>query len=97
MFVLWNLGTLLGAAGAAALGDPARFGLDAAIPAGFLALIWPRLRDRRTLAVAGGAAAIALLLTPVLRPGIPVLIASVAAVAAGVLTVLRRTGPPVTR
>ncbi len=85
IFGLWNLGTLLGAAGAAALGDPARFGLDAAIPAGFLALIWPRLRDRRMLGVALAAAAVALVLTPVLRPGVPVLVAGSVAVAAGVL------------
>lgn len=89
IFVLWNLGTLLGAVGAAALGDPAQFGLDAAIPAGFLALIWPRLRDRRMLVVALAAAAVALLLTPVLRPGVPVLVAGSVAVAAGVLQLRR--------
>ena len=35
IYVLWNLGTLIGALGAAALDDPRTLGLDAAVPAGF--------------------------------------------------------------
>lgn len=89
IFVLWNIGTVLGAVGATALGNPAQFGLDAAIPAGFLALIWPRLRDRRMLEVALAAGAVALVLTPLLRPGVPVLVAGSVAVAAGVLQLRR--------
>jgi predicted branched-subunit amino acid permease len=41
VYVLWNLGTIIGAAGASAIDDPATLGLDAAIPAGFIALLWP--------------------------------------------------------
>lgn len=89
VYVLWNLGTLLGAVGASALDDPARFGLDAAIPAGFLALLWPRLKDRTAWLVAAGAAVIALALTPLTRPGIPVLASAVVAVAAGMLMTRR--------
>ncbi|HEY3714789.1 MAG TPA: AzlC family ABC transporter permease [Jatrophihabitantaceae bacterium] len=44
IYVVWNATTLAGAAGAQALGDPERFGLDAVIPAAFLALLAPRLR-----------------------------------------------------
>lgn len=83
VFVLWNLATLVGALGAAALGDPRTLGLDAAIPAGFLALLWPRLRDRESWAVALAGAGLALVLTPVLPPGLPVLAAALVAVAAG--------------
>lgn len=83
IYVLWNLGTLLGALGASSLDDPARFGLDAAIPAGFIALLWPRLRDRVAWAVAAGAAIVALTLTPVAPPGIPVLASALVALAAG--------------
>ena len=89
VFVFWNLATLLGSLSAEAIGDPRTFGLDAAIPAGFLALVWPRLRDRRSWGVAIGASVVALALTPVLRPGVPVLASSVVAVTAGVLTVRR--------
>lgn len=76
VFVLWNIGTAAGALGAAALDDPATLGLDAAIPAGFIALLWPRLVDRTAWAVALAGAALAIALTPVLRPGLPVLAAA---------------------
>jgi 4-azaleucine resistance transporter AzlC len=85
VYILWNIGTLLGALGAAAIGDPATLGLDAAIPAAFLALLWPRLVNRSmwALAVAGGVVAIAL--TPFLRPGLPVLAAGLVALIASAL------------
>jgi predicted branched-subunit amino acid permease len=74
VFVFWNLSTLLGAAGTSALGDPSRLGLDAVVPAAFLALLAPRLRsgaiERR---VAIGGAAIAVGLIPFTPPGVPVL------------------------
>ena len=75
VYVLWNLATLLGAVGAAAL-DPRRLGLDAAVGAAFLGLLWPRLARARGVA-AGGAllAAVAVPLTP---PGVPVLVAALA-------------------
>ena len=73
IFILWNLGTLLGALGAAALPRPEVLGLDAAIPGAFLALLWPRLRSRQAWALAAAAAVVALALTPVLSPGLPVL------------------------
>lgn len=78
VYVLWNLGTLLGAAGAARLGDPASFGLDAAVPAAFLALLAPRLREREALRIAVAGALLALAVTPFVKPGIPVLVAAVA-------------------
>jgi predicted branched-subunit amino acid permease len=77
VYTFWNLSTLLGAVGASALGDPSRFGLDAVIPAAFLALLAPRLRDgriERRVALAG--AAIALVLIPFTPPGVPVLAAT---------------------
>ncbi len=83
-FVVWNTATAIGAVGARALGDPARFGLDAVIPAAFLALLAPRLRagavERRT---AVGAGVIALALIPFTPPGIPVLAACAALLLAG--------------
>ena len=81
VFVLWNLGTLLGALGAASLSDPKVLGLDAAIPAGFLALLWPRLVDRSAWALAVASGVLALALAPVLRPGMPVLAGAGLAVA----------------
>ncbi len=79
VFTFWNLSTLLGAVGASALGDPNRFGLDAVVPAAFLALLAPRLRngaiERR---VALGGAVIAFVLIPLSPPGVPVLAACAA-------------------
>ena len=83
VFSLWNLATLVGALGATALGDPKRFGLDAAVGAAFLGLLWPRLKRRVAWVVGLGAAAVALALTPVLPPGLPVLAAGLVAVAVG--------------
>jgi predicted branched-subunit amino acid permease len=83
IFSMWNLTTLLGAVSVSALGDPARWGLDAAAPAAFLALLWPRLDTPVTRFVAVGGAAVALLLTPFVTPGIPVLAAGLVAVVVG--------------
>lgn len=76
VFVLWNAGTLIGAFGADAIGDPTRWGLDAAVPAAFLALLWPQIASRRLLMVAVLAALLAIALTPLLSPGLPVLCAA---------------------
>ncbi|WP_371790558.1 AzlC family ABC transporter permease [Streptomyces sp. NBC_01471] len=79
LYVLWNLTTLLGALGAEALGDTAAWGLDAAAPAVFLALLAPMLRTTTERAVAGLAVVLGLGLLPVLPGGVPVLIAALAA------------------
>jgi len=85
VFVLWNLMTILGALVGDALGDPRRFGLDAAAPAAFCGLLWPRLRSGDTRAVAAVSAVIALVVAPHAPPGVPVLVAALAAIAAGLL------------
>ncbi len=84
VFILWNLGTLLGALGAGLLGEPATWGLDAAIPAAFLALLWPRLTTARIRIVALIAVVIAVALSPFMAAGLPVLLAGAGAVAIGV-------------
>lgn len=73
VFVFWNLTTLFGAL-IGSLVDPATFGLDAVVPAAFLALLAPRLRSgglEKRIAVAGAVLAAALI--PVTPPGVPVL------------------------
>ncbi len=94
VFVFWNLGTLLGAIGGDAIGDPQALGLDAAFPAGFIALAAPAFGHRRGLAAALGGTLIALVATPLVRPGVPILLAAFAAVAAmAVPTDDRRDAP----
>lgn len=79
LYVLWNLTTLLGALGAEALGDTDAWGLDAAGPAVFLALLAPMLKATGERAVAGIAVVLGLGLLPVLPAGVPVLVAATAA------------------
>jgi 4-azaleucine resistance transporter AzlC len=85
VFVLWNLATAVGALAGEAVGDPRTYGLDAAVGAAFLALLWPRLKDHRNILVAVLAAAVALSLVPVAAPGVPVLAAGGVALLVGVL------------
>jgi predicted branched-subunit amino acid permease len=86
VFVLWNLATFGGAIAGTVLGDPRTFGLDAAVGAAFVALLWPRLRDRRNQLVAVAAAAVALGIVPLAPAGVPVLAAAGVALLAGVLS-----------
>jgi predicted branched-subunit amino acid permease len=79
LYALWNLTTLLGALGAKAIGDTRAWGLDAAGPAVFLALLAPMLRTTTERAVAGLAVLLGLGLLPVLPAGVPVLVAALAA------------------
>lgn len=79
LYVLWNLTTLLGALGADAIGDTKAWGLDAAGPAVFLALLAPMLRTGTERAVAAVAVLLGLGLLPVLPAGVPVLVAALAA------------------
>jgi predicted branched-subunit amino acid permease len=85
VFVLWNLATLTGALAGQALGDPQALGLDAAVPAAFLALLWPRLSDVRARVIALAAVVVALLLVPVTPAGVPVMAAAGVAVLAGLV------------
>jgi predicted branched-subunit amino acid permease len=74
VFIVWNLTTIIGFVVFSDAGDLITdLGLDAAGPAAFLALLWPRLAipaQRRT-AIAGALIAVAL--TPIVPPGVPIL------------------------
>ena len=83
VYVFWNLFTFLGALGASAIGDPSVWGLDAAVPAAFLGLIWPRIKNKVQFLVSGIAIAWALLLTPVTPAGIPIITTVVLAIIFG--------------
>lgn len=80
VFVFWNLGTMVGALGGEAIGDPRTLGLDAAFPAGFVALMAPHLRrrDGRVAAAVGGA--VAIVSVPFVPAGVPILLAAVGVV-----------------
>ena len=78
LYLSWVGGTLVGALGGEALGDPERLGLDAAFPAMFLALLVGQVHGRRGLAAAIAGALIALALVPVLPAGLPIVAAAAA-------------------
>ncbi|MFI1004624.1 AzlC family ABC transporter permease [Streptomyces galbus] len=92
LYVLWNLTTLLGALGAEAIGDTDAWGLDAAGPAVFLALLAPMLKSGTERTVAGCAVLLGLGLLPVLPAGVPVLVAALAAPAVLWAQGMRRGG-----
>ncbi|MCP3912236.1 MAG: AzlC family ABC transporter permease [Actinomycetia bacterium] len=79
VFVFWNLGTLIGAVSGSGLGDPADLGLDAAFPAGFVALAMPAIRRRPGLLAAAIGGLIALVCIPLTPAGVPILAAAAAA------------------
>ncbi len=73
VFIFWNIFTLAGALGAQAMGDPAAWGLDAAVPAAFLGLLWPRLINKTDRFLAVAASGLALAMTPYFVPGVPII------------------------
>ncbi|MEV5432879.1 AzlC family ABC transporter permease [Streptomyces sp. NPDC052701] len=76
LFAAWNTGVLAGALAGSALGDTARYGLDAAFPAVLVALVLPALRkDPAVRRCALPGAALALAVTPAVPAGVPVLLA----------------------
>jgi 4-azaleucine resistance transporter AzlC len=77
LYAAWVAGTAMGVSFGDVLGDPATWGLDAAFPALFLALLVPQLHSRESWSAAAIGAAIALALTPFTPAGVPIVCASV--------------------
>lgn len=83
VYLFWNLFTLVGALGAQAMGNPAAWGLDAAVPAAFLGLVWPRLLGNFERVLATSAMFLALALTPFVAAGLPIIATALLAVTFG--------------
>jgi predicted branched-subunit amino acid permease len=94
VFVSWNTFTLVGALAGDALGDPRDVGLDAAIGAAFLAMVWPRLHGVVHRVTAVASVAVALGLVPLTAPGVPVLAAALVALAVGAVARPGSAEPP---
>jgi len=78
--VAWIGGTVIGVFASGVVGDVERLGLDVIFPAFFMALLMEELRGGKvTLAAALIAAALSLVLVPLLPPGVPVIAACAAA------------------
>ncbi len=78
LYVCWVGGTALGAVVGNRLGDPERYGLDAAFPALFLALLITQIHSRQGLAAALAGGTIALVFIPFTPPGVPIVAATAA-------------------
>ena len=83
VFLFWNLFTVAGALGAQAMGDIRAWGLDSAVPAAFLGLVWPRLKTNRDRFLAVGCMVFALAMTPILPAGLPIIATAFIAIAVG--------------
>jgi 4-azaleucine resistance transporter AzlC len=87
VFVFWNIATAIGAFGASFVADPKSLGLDAAVGAAFLALLWPRLINKENRTAGALAGILALFLTPFVQPGLPVLACVLIAIIMGLRNV----------
>lgn len=86
IWAAWVGGTAIGVVGGAAIGDPSVLGIDGALAALFLALVWPQLHNGTARLAAVLGAAIAIGLVPITPPGLPI----IAAAAAALIGLVRR-------
>jgi 4-azaleucine resistance transporter AzlC len=86
IWAAWVVCSTAGVLAGSVLGDPETLGLDAAFPALFLALLAGQIRERRLLLAAVAGAAVALVMVPLVPPGLPIVAAAVVCLAG-----LRRT------
>ena len=74
LWLCWNLGSIAGAMLGPVMGEAETWGLDAAFPAIFAAMLAPHLRTTAGRATAAAAAVIAVGAAPFSAPGIPILL-----------------------
>lgn len=96
-YVAWNVGTAIGAVAGDLVGDLERWGLDAAFPAVFVALLAPHVATRPGRVTATVAGAVAIAAVPVLPVGVPILLASVGAVAGAMVAGREGSSPAAVR
>lgn len=88
----WNVATVIGALLGDFIAEPEALGLDGAVVAAFLGLLWPRLKSREPWALAVVAALVTTLTMPLVPSGVPILIAAAVAIVWGTVSA-RREGP----
>ncbi len=89
LFIFWNSGTIIGVLVGGLLEDPSVWGLDAAFPAAFVALLLPHLRTRAKRITALMGAVITVVAVPLSPVGLPVLL-SLFAVGPGIWSQYRK-------
>lgn len=86
LFVCWNLGTMVGVLVGDAIGDPNVWGLDAAFPASFVALLGPHISTAPGRVAGLVGASIAVVAVPFTPAGAPILLAVLAVLPAMLLS-----------
>ena len=81
LYAAWNASVAAGVLFGDAIGDPATYGLDAAFPAIFFALLVGQVNGRRGVMAALLGAAVALSLVPLVPAGVPLIAAAAVPVA----------------
>jgi len=80
LWSLWNIGSIAGALLGSLMGEPETWGLDAAFPAAFIALLVPHLGTAPGRVTAFLGAALAIATVPIAPAGVPLLVAAIAVV-----------------
>ena len=78
LWSLWNLGSIGGALLGSVIGEPETWGLDAAFPAAFVALLAPHVRTSPGRVAALLGAALATATVPIAPAGVPLLVGALA-------------------
>lgn len=86
LFVFWNIGTVVGVLVGDAIGDPNAWGLDAAFPASFVALLGPHIATAPGRVAGLVGASIAIVAVPFTPAGAPILLAVLAVIPAMLLS-----------
>lgn len=86
VYIGWNIATVIGALLGDFIAEPEALGLDGAVVAAFLGLLWPRLKSKEPWALAVLAALVAALTMPLVPAGIPILIAAGVAIVWGLIS-----------
>lgn len=82
LYLFWNIGTAVGFGVGEIIGDPNVWGLDAAFPASFVALLGPHLATHPGRVAGLTGAAIAIVAVPFTPAGAPILLAALAIIPA---------------
>lgn len=82
LFISWNIGTAAGSLLGSALAHPEVWGLDAAFPASFVALLGPHITTAPARVASLVGASFALVAVPLTPAGAPILIAALAIIPA---------------
>ena len=90
MFIMWQLSSVAGVLIGPALGNPLNLGLDFALPATFIGLLVPQLRDKATRVAALVAGVVAVVGATILPNNWHMILAALVAMLVGVALETRK-------